>query len=156
MSKDESVLQSGKLLSGAFASIKPISDPSEKIARAPSEPTHRVRLPASCTEGVEPKAKRDFVMSYDAPTRGAPDGQPAEPPSELLAEPSEVLLDPLPLSGEGELHANSTMQRNQVDGEDRMHVSVPRAVRPDDLFTRPASPSESTVAVTVTPTLGGG
>src|SRR5579884_729088 len=58
-----SVLQSGRFASGAPALRLPISDPSEKMAMAPSLPTHRTRPPADCSTGVEPNAKRDFAMS---------------------------------------------------------------------------------------------
>jgi hypothetical protein len=98
-----SVLQSGRLASGAPPFSSPSSEPSDEIAMAPSEPTHRTRLPVFCFEGVEPKAKRDLVMSYVAPDSGAFEGQlatasslPDVPPSDSpLAVDELIPLAPL-------------------------------------------------------------
>jgi hypothetical protein len=63
VSRDASELKSGSSFSGASAFIEPISEPLGQMATTPCDPTQRAKPSVRSSEGGEPKAKRDFLMS---------------------------------------------------------------------------------------------
>jgi hypothetical protein len=140
-SLDESALQSGRLLSGAPAFITPISEPSDQIATTPSEPAHRTRGPASCAEGIEPKAKRDLVRSYEVPESAELREQDA-----ALAALADVLVPVLALHAPSR---DATSVRRQAEKRMRRMSHADRArATPADWVAGPAgrvgAPARST------------